>query len=208
MKKTKHFIKCMVFSLAAVLLASTVISVSAVNADAKTNWKKLYLNYITKDSWCQEHADSARLIHINNDNIPEIFIEGDYAASGNILLTIYKGKVYKEVLGGDDGLYYVPKKGHVYIHGGKMDQYFDGVGKLIKGKLKISWVGEFGAEDNSNLKLDKNGNPVYEYYWKGKKVSQKTYETSLKKAKGNYKYKDAYSYKKMISMKELKKKLK
>jgi hypothetical protein len=36
-----------------------------------------------------------------------------------------------------------------------------------------------GAEDNTNVKYDAAGDPVYLYYWDGKEVSGKEYELAL-----------------------------
>ena len=205
MKRKINVLKFVSLVLTVGVLVTSLGTASAVNA--KTNWKKLYADYIEKDEWCQQAADSARLVYINNDSIPEIYIEGAFAAAGNQLLTIYKGKVYANDVSGQSSLSYVSKKGLVYENGGHMDAYYDNVGKLVKGKLTYTKGGTYGAKDNSNVQFDSNGEPIYEYYWEGQKVSKKTYNAKLKKAKGNYKYSSVYNYNKMLSMDELKKKL-
>lgn len=207
MKRINKYVKAVLCTLAVALLAASFVFISAENANAKTNWKKLYASYIANDDWCKSAAYSARLVYINNDNIPEIFIEGNCAASGNMLLSIYKGKVCSSYVDGHGGISYVHKKGIVYAYGGHMDNYYDSMGKLVKGTLEYSVGGSYGAEDNANVKVDKNGYPIYKYYWGEKEVSKKTYNAKLKKAKGNYKYKATYDYEKMLTMDELKKKL-
>lgn len=205
MKGRLHFIKLVSMMFIAALLVMVMEPASTVNA--KTNWKKIYADYIKEDGWCREEADSARMIYINNDTIPEIYIMGHDAMVGNQLLSIYKGKVHVSYINGHGGISYVPKKGLVHSIGGNMDLYFDYVGKLVKGEIKYIEGGEFGAEDNTNVKHDSSGNPIYEYYWENQKVTKKTYKAKLKKAKGNYKYVSAYNDKKMLSMDKLKKKL-
>lgn len=207
MARNNRYMKGIMFFVTAVLLIAVVVSVSVVNVQARPKWKKLYADFIAKDQWCQNYATSAKFLYINNDKIPEIYIQGRDAASGNALLTIYKGKVYFENLDGHGGLDYVEKKGIVYLYGGHMDSYYDSIGKLVKGKVVIKNGGYFGAEDNSNVKVDANNNPIYDYYWENKKVSEKKYKAKVKKAKGNYKYKSIYNNGTALSMKKLKKKL-
>lgn len=199
MKRMNHYIKWMLLSATAVLATMVVIMTCAVQTEAKTNWKKLYKDFLENDEWCQEAATSARLINVNNDKIPEIYIVGDCAASGNALLTIYKNKVYINYIDGHGGISYAPKKGLIHEEGGNMGYYFDNVGKLSKGKIVYKKSGSYGMADPLG--------DSYEYSWEKKEVSEKTYAAKLKKAKGKYKYKNAYSDKKMLDMETLKKKL-
>ena len=208
MKTNKNYIKHVSLSLVAILVLMAILCVPTTETQAKTNWKKTYSDYLKKDKWCKEAASSAQLIYINNDTIPEIYLEGAFAAAGNMLLSIYNGKVYANMIDGHGGIFYVPKKGLIHETGGNMDNYFDAVGKLSKGKIKYTKRGSYGAEDNANLQFDSKGNIIYKYYWQNKKVSEKTYIANLKKAKGNYTYKPAGDYDKMITIDQLKKKLK
>ena len=42
MKRTNKYVKTMLCTLAVALLAASFVFISAENANAKTNWKKLY----------------------------------------------------------------------------------------------------------------------------------------------------------------------
>ena len=62
-----------------------------------------------------------------------------------------------------------------------MDSYYDRVYSYKNGKVELIGDGSYGAEDNSDLQLDENGNPIYVYYWNNKKVSAKKYQSELDK---------------------------
>ena len=60
-----------------------------------------------------------------------------------------------------------------------MDSYYDVVYQMENGELKQIAAGYYGAEDNSNVRLDQNGDPIYQYKWEGKLMSQEDYEKAL-----------------------------
>jgi hypothetical protein len=62
----------------------------------------------------------------------------------------------------------------------RMDRYSDYVYRIQNGEFTKLHEGKYGAEDNANVQLDVNGEPIYQYYWEGKEVSSKQYEQSLK----------------------------
>lgn len=162
------------------------------------NWKKLYKNYIQGNEWCRTQAESARLIYVNNDRIPEIYIEGKSMASDYKLLSIYKGKVC-ETTGNRNMLTYAPKKGIVYEEFGHMDEMVFNWGKLKKGKVV------FTVQDTYGVIINKDGS--FTYTLNNKHISEKAYEKKANKIKGNYKYESGYVEGKMLSMKDLLKKL-
>lgn len=186
------------------VLASTIHFIVPARAATKS-WKKLYAEYLEKLP--EDSFPRGRFLYINNDNIPELFLEGICAAAGNRLLTIYHGKVYEHYISGHGAIMYLEKKNRYYTFGGHMDSYFDDVGKLSKGKMVSIANGTYGAEDNSNVKLDENGEPIYRYYWNGKEVTKKAYEKKLNASlgKNRKKYKDAYIYEDMDVISDIKK---
>lgn len=211
---TMQFLKNKYFFCAMPVLLSIVLSLSIVVSPvhaAKKDWKRLYLEYLEnmQEDVLKKTFPEGKFIYINNDDIPEIFLKGTDAATGNRLLIIYNDKVHEYFLDGHGSLRYLEKKNRYYTSGGHMDTYFDSVGKLSKGKMDSIASGYYGAKDNSNVKFDKNGQPIYIYYWNDKKVSKKTYQKKLNSVLGKNrdKYKEAYSYGKMDTIKEILKNL-
>ena len=45
--------------------------------------------------------------------------------------------------------------------------------------MNVIGMGEDGAEDSSNVQFDKDGNPIYQYIWEGKKRSEEDYLKNL-----------------------------
>lgn len=192
------------------ILLSLSVTVPSAHA-AKKSWKKLYLEYLANlsEGTLENVFPEGRFIYINDDNIPELYLKGNDAATGDRLLIIHNGKVHEWLLDGHGSLWYLEKKNRYHTSGGHMDNYFDSVGKISKGKMQSIASGYYGAKDNSNVKLDKNGEPVYLYCWNDKKVTKKTYQKKLNTAlgKNKEKYKEAYSYGNMDTIKKIKKQL-
>lgn len=166
----------------------------------KSNWKNLYARYLKKLDPSGQAYPAGKFIYVNNDSIPELYLGGNCAATGERLLTIYKNKVYDYRLDGHGAFSYLKKKNRIYMSGGHMDNYFDYVATLKKGMMVGLAGGCYGA-NNAKLKVDKNGNLIYRYYWigkrktteiesyyrdskHGKRVTKKQYHRKLQKSLG------------------------
>ena len=68
------------------------------------------------------------------------------------------------------------------MYGGSMDSYYERVYKLNNGKMVEIANGKYGAEDNSNVEFDSDGNPIYQYFWNGTKITKTEYEEKINKA--------------------------
>ena len=84
-----------------------------------------------------------------------------------------------------------------------MDYYYDLVYRLNGAELELIAAGYYGAEDNSRIQLDANGNPIYQYEWNGVKVSQDEYGSELGKVYDSsmavsYDYEELYSAEEII----------
>lgn len=178
------------------------LNIKSKETASKTNWKYLYSEYL--DTLSESEFPEGKLIYVDNDKIPELYLQGNCSAAGNLLLTIYDGKVYKNSM---DGVFmYLKKKNCYYNTGGHADTYHDLVGKLKTGRMVSIAEGHYGAVDNSNVKVDKDGGPIYRYFWNNKKVTEKEYKKKLNRALGKKqeKYKDAYTYGHMKTIFEIK----
>ena len=64
-----------------------------------------------------------------------------------------------------------------------MDTYFDEVYKIEKGQFVVTAKGNYGLEDEEDYGEDREeAERHYKYYWNGKRVSKKQYNTNLEKA--------------------------
>lgn len=62
-----------------------------------------------------------------------------------------------------------------------MDAYYDRIFEIKNGKWLQIAIGEYGAEDNSNVQVDENDEPIYVYKWNGKRVEKEEYMKNVKK---------------------------
>ena len=140
-------------------------------------WKSTYINYITNlgnvhDLWGYPKY-IYKLVNINNDSIPELYINFGSTASGDVICTYYEGKIIEQPLY-NYGLSYIEGQNIFRDAGGHMDEYYDQIYSLINGQFIMLHNGTYGAADNSQLIFDSDGNPIYNYYWDGTEVYSKT----------------------------------
>ena len=136
------------------------------------------------EKYVREHFSEAvahklpySFIYLNNDNIPELVVEGEYEFSGNLICTYYNGVVALNTARLSLG--YVERKNILHNPFAHMGYYSDDVYSIKKGKFVKIWSGYY--EDHWDGK-----NPIeYTYYYKGAKISEKKYNAKLKKALGN-----------------------
>ena len=166
-----------IFSVALILFSFAAMSSAASNAD----WKKLYIDYINGNPGSEPDLSGYSLIYINDDDIPELWIDYGLGFEGYVLCSVSDGKLEVAKFS-HCGLAYIELQNLFVIGGGRMDHYYDEVYRIQNGKFTRLHRGNYGAEDNSNVQRDAEGNPVYRYYWDGKEVSENEYERALSSA--------------------------
>ena len=155
-----------------------------INTENNSDWKEAYTNYIIQDVDPYGYEGYA-LIDINGDEIPELYILGNSTASGDIVCTYNNGNVI-ELYGWIYGTSYVKGENLLSISGGHMDVYFDYIYKIENGEFVQVHKGDYGAEDNSHVKFDEEGNPVYVYSWDEKIINELQYNELLYLFYGKY----------------------
>lgn len=172
--------------LLCVAMALSLLPMSALAAESKTTpaWAQAYRKCIQddfnkqkqeygRDDWPYEGYGCC-LLNVDKDDIPELWIVRPSAAAGGEIYTFTNGSIYSQFLDGHGSLSYLPREGIMLDSGGHMDVYQDIVYRLKNGQfIKIS-QGNFGAEDNSNVQYDKDGFPIYRYFWNGEEVPNKS----------------------------------
>lgn len=151
--------------------------INYVYAENENNWKNAYINYLQQD-FSPYGYEGYALIDVNGDEIPELYMLGDCTASGERICTYNKGQVI-ELYGWTYGTSYVKGKNLLNVSGGHMDAYFDHIYKIENGEFVQLHMGDYGAEDNSQVKYDKEDNPIYIYTWDDRIVTQSQYNELL-----------------------------
>ena len=118
------------------------------------------------------------LIKVNDDNIPELLIDYQSTAGGGEVVT-FDGTQVNTIHTYSYGISYIPEKNLMCDSGGHMDKYYDYIYKIKNGQFVKCYSGEYGAEDNSHVEFDKDGLPIYRYYWKGVEVEKDEYNELL-----------------------------
>lgn len=144
---------------------------------SSNEWKEAYINYVnehgnTYDSF--GHAmEIYKLVNINNDSIPELYINFGSTASGDVICTYYDGKVLEQPMW-NYGFSYMEGQNIFRDAGGHMDVYHDKIYSIENGQFVLLHEGNYGAADNSHVQFDSDGYPIYDYYWDGTEVSSET----------------------------------
>lgn len=165
-------------------------------------WQQAYIQYLTNES-VEEAQRGYNLIQLSDDGIPQIMEAGTDEATGCRLVHYADGKAHVTQL---NRLFfsYIPGENLLCNSEGNMDYYYDLVYRLEDGELTLIASGYYGAEDNSNVEYDAQGDPIYQYEWEGVQMSREEYQAALSeiydfsKAVENYDYDDLHSLDEVI----------
>ena len=162
---------------------------------ASGEWKQAYLDYMAEnrnyDSFGNEITIYV-LININDDAIPELYIDYMYTSDGSVLCTYADGELVTQDMWAS-GLSYLEGQNLFDETGGHMDEYWDRVYKIEDGQFVMVADGEYGAEDNAHVQLDAYGEPIYQYYWNNEQLdSEAAYNEQLNRVFDTSKAIDIY----------------
>lgn len=137
-----------------------------------------YEKYVRENfSEAVAHDSPYSFIYLNNDNIPELVVDGEYSFSGNLICTYSNGVVAlntdRLMLG------YVEKKNILHNPFAYMDYFSDDVYSIKKGKFVKVWSGHYEDKEDGKIPIE------HTYYYKGVEISEKKYKAKLKRALGN-----------------------
>lgn len=138
-------------------------------------WQEAYIDFLKKPSdtvWVSEDEwNKYSLIYIDNDDIPELYINTGIAASGEIIVSFYEGKV-RSMNRDRGGIKYIEYGGLLYSDWGNTGFYPCDIYMLEKGEFSeigTGWISDHYDEEN-----------YYAYYWEGKEVTETEYEECIK----------------------------
>ncbi|WP_343248683.1 hypothetical protein [Diplocloster hominis] len=144
--------------------------------DAKSSWQQAYTDYLqAQDAGMWE---GYRLIYIDEDDIPEIAAFGSSEAVGSKIISYGDGRVYETQLSRLN-FSYIERGSLLCNSDGHMDSYYDVVYRMEHGQLTQIAAGYYGAQDNSNVQLDQDGEPIYQYQWEGELMSKEEYDKAF-----------------------------
>lgn len=162
-------------------------------------WKSAYIDFIfvkgiNYDYWSNRYLEEYKLVNVNGDDIPELYINFGSTADGDMLCSYFNNSVIYQYMW-NYGFSYIEGKNLFMDSGGHMDAYYDTIYSIENGTFVEQYKGEYESE----------GNSIYSYYWNGNKVSNKDeYEELLnqvfdkEKAKNLYENDNVYDYQEII----------
>lgn len=140
-------------------------------------WKEFYINYVNQHGNIYDSFEHTiviyKLVNINNDSIPELYINFGSIAGGAVICTYYEGKVVEQPMW-YNGFSYIEGQNIFRDVGGHMDVYYNVIYSIENGQFVLLHEGNYGAADNSHVQFDSDGNPIYNHYWDGTEVSSET----------------------------------
>ncbi|MCI6204426.1 MAG: hypothetical protein MR663_11200 [Lachnospiraceae bacterium] len=178
--------KFLIMLLTVALFLSSV-ECSTVCADTTPDWRQMYLDYLNKN-YKDKDLDTydAALIYVDNDDVPELYINSHETFAANelcLMLTIKNNKV-KSFDISNEMMYYAPKKNRMLC------QY--GAGLSISGYWKMSQMKNGKEKELCVAYRDQDltqQKPFYYYHVNSKLVSKAKYQKAVKNMKTKYKWK-------------------
>lgn len=186
-------------------------SLTGFEVEEKANtswWAKIYYDYLTTDpegiaiiennyglTWQGQYC--YRLIYVDDDMIPEIYLEGRDRASGNLLLYLSNGRVATEYIAYPE---YIPYSGLIQDEDGHMGYVWGGAYKLENGNLRKigDWSGHWSDIDSETGDLYDNVNDIVKvvdwYRLNETDVTKEQYEENINSYTGGAEFLQCRSY--------------
>lgn len=144
-------------------------------------WKRKYINYINVKK--SEYTKFA-LIHIDNDEIPELYMGADIEATGDAVCTVKNNTIVTKILSRCGGGTYIPKSGLLKNTNGNMGYYRTNIYKLDNSFAEIFYAEQIESSyDESTMAFS------YKYFIGktqyidneivGNEVSEEEFENSI-----------------------------
>ena len=153
------------------------------NSGNDTAWADAYHDYLIDFERMTDDNDydglemrSYSLIYVNDDDIPELVMEGSSEAVGNLIITYNNGSV-DELQTSRLYFDYIERGNLLRNSDGHMGGYYDYIYTIKDGRWETLEYGEYYVEDNSVMWDDDD--LIYE--WNGKKTDKEGYDKELNK---------------------------
>lgn len=161
-----------------------------------SSWQEGYLAYLNENMSNAEYGFIYALIHVDDDDIPELVCDSGVEAGGCQILTFYDGQVNVFQTA---RLYftYIEKSGLLCNSDGHMGGYYDYVYCLENGKWKPVFSGNYYDFDESQeIVYDEESGRYHTLHYEvdGEELDEETYLSKLKDVYDEEKAKEPESY--------------
>ena len=164
-------------------IAEVLENLTGEKTDQEDSWKSAYLNYIETNTQIEDpekgtHREIYKLLDLNEDGVPELYINFGSTAGGDAILSYFNGETVEQKMY-NYGFRYIEGANLFRDSGGHMDEYYDKIYTLENGNFVLLYSGEYGAKDNSKVEYGDDGMPVYQYFWENEEVSLEEYDRKM-----------------------------
>ena len=138
-------------------------------------WQEAYIDFLSKPTvWVSKDWPECLLVYVDNDEVPELYIEVGGAAGGTIV-SFYDGNV-RAMNRDRGGIQYIEYGGLFYSDWGNTGFYPCDVYVLEKGEFSeigTGWISENNDAEKGFLGFD--------YFWEGRLMTETEYKECLNK---------------------------
>lgn len=165
-------------------LALSLLPMGALAAEETRSWQEAYREYIQsdlEDTAGSGYLDGAKeitryfLFDVNEDSVPELWIDYSTGAYGKRLCSYANGQVQVQNVA-YGGLSYIPGQSLAFTSGGHMGYFWDTVYRLENGRFIVVEEGLIRIVDDHGHEVSEN---EYRYTWNNQDVDKSTYESKL-----------------------------
>lgn len=161
------------------------VSVEETDAiESPTEWGQAYLEYLDKladDPYDDPLDYSYSLAYIDDDDIPELWIDTNVEAGGELIVTYNNGETTEQQLS-RIGSSYIPKSGLIYTDTGHMDYYPVYITKLENGIFSNLASGiYYMSEEALNIirETEYYDESLYTYEWEDREVTEDEFDRNI-----------------------------
>ena len=153
--------------------------------ETEESWREAYYDYLTTNEDVApdetgNHGLQVTMIYLDDDDVPELFIDTGMEAGGEIIATYYDGEVVSYNFP-RLGSQYIERSGLVYTNTGHMDYYPLTITKLEDGEFREIGVGlaYLSEADREHLIADENYPYILTYEWEDELVSEEQFNANV-----------------------------
>jgi len=145
--------------------------------DTDGEWANIFLKDVCGGETPTDMT-SARLLYVDDNHVPELWMDYGYGYAGGEVFTAESGASDKVYIS-QGGARHIENGNLLLLSGGHMDVYYDTLYQIENGKFAVIASGDYGMPENGDMQTDENGNPVYEYKWNDEAVTEEEYKKKL-----------------------------
>lgn len=163
-----------------------------IMTDSGHEWSRFYLDNVFS-SEAPTDMTTCRFMYVNDDSIPELWIDYGYGYAGAEIYTTNNSTVHSIALD-HGGAYWIENENIMLVSYGHMDNYYDIIYTIEDGAFHVIAEGHYGALNHADTYDRQN----YQYYWNDTEITEEEYSRLLASAFDKNKavdiYQNVYTY--------------